>query len=372
MTEPPSAKKDDAAERDKTAILSRPESVDAGARESSAAADDRTTVMADDAAGGAEEGTVLAPPAPGRARLVLREADGGEREIVLTKPEVTIGRSNDCDVVLPAPTVSRVHARLVQQAAGCLLVPTGTRHNTFVNDEFVSQPRLLHDGDRIQVANEHLVFRFVDGSELRGESPTRRSPMLLAFAAALAAVALVFFVWRQSHPSPGIPVAAPGPVVDDEQERLARERRAGEEAERRAAEEARLAEEARRAQERRADKERQEAEARLAEEHVRKYLYEGDIAFLEMRYTTPPDGSAVFAYREVLRVDPQNERALAQTAKIVDQYLTWAEQAAARVRLSQARKYYDKARYVRDQIPAAAAGEDVTRRFDALQGLFEP
>jgi hypothetical protein len=337
--------------------------------------------MAADTPASDEEGTVLAPLALGRARLVLRDAGGNEREVVLDKPEVSIGRSDGCDVVLQAPTVSRVHARIVQQHAGCLLIPVGTRHNTFVNDEFVSQPRLLHDGDRIQLANERLVFRFDEGPARVEQTPSRRTPMLLAFGAALVAAALILFLWRQTHPSPAIPVKQPVPselaairekqlAVEQQAQREAAQQQEHEaEAVHRADEQQREAEPRRReAEERR----RREEEAELVEARVREYLYEGDIAFLEKRYTTPPDGSAVFAYGEALRLDPTNQRALSQTAKIVDQYLSWATQAAVEGRSSQARKYYDKARYVREQIPAAADGKDVTRRFDALQRSLGP
>jgi hypothetical protein len=390
MTEPPSPKKDGAdtdqpggnpgpgsVERDKTAVLAAAEktaSASSDSRREEANAADRTMVIADEAPASDEEGTVLAPPARGRARLLLRDPGGNEREVVLGKPEVAIGRSEGCDIVLQAPTVSRVHARIVQQNAGCLLIPVGTRHNTFVNDEFVSQPRLLHDGDRIQLASERLVFRFDEGPARVEQTPSRRTPMLLAFGAALVAAALILFLWRQTHPSPAIPVKQPQPselaAVRDEQ--LAVEQQAQREAAQqpeRDAEDVFQAEQQRReAEERR----RREEESRRIDARVREHLYEGDIAFLEKRYTTPADGSAVFAYGEALRLDPTNQRALSQTAKIVDQYLSWATQAAVEGRSSQARKYYDKARYVREQIPAAADGKDVTRRFDALQRSLGP
>jgi Rieske Fe-S protein len=328
-------------------------------------------VVTDAAGASDEEGTVLAPPARGRARLELRESNGHEQEIVLVKPEMTVGRSSGCDIVLQSPTVSRVHARIVQQNAGCLLIPVGARHNTFVNDEFVSQPRLLHDGDRIQLANERMVFRFDEGAARPSQLPSRRRPMLLAFTAALGAAALIFFVWRQTHPSPAIPIKEepdPAEVTAAQAKQVALEQQARQEAERR-----RREEEVHQAAQRREEEARlrQEEEARQIEAQVRKNLYEGDVAFLEKRYTTPPDGSAVFAYREALRLDPSNERALSQTGKIIEEYLSWAETAAAQGRRSQARTYYDKASYVRDQIPSAANVGDIIQRLDALRRSLE-
>lgn len=381
MTEPPTPKKDGtdagretgdsqsrADQRDKTAVISQSAEPPAASLSGiEAGASDRTMVVGDRGPAIDEEGTVLAPPARGRARLLLHPSDGEEQEIPLLKPETTIGRSSGCDVVLEAPTVSRVHARIAQEAAGCLLIPVGTRHNTYVNDEYVSQPRLLHDGDRIQLASEKLVFHFDERPAHPEETPSRRAPMLFAFGAALAAVALIFVAWRQTHPSPAIPVTQTAPDSPEDsakEEQIALVQQALKEAEQRQREEqARLEEQRGQAEEER----RQEEEKRRNEAQIRKYLYEGDVAFLERRYTTPPDGSAVFAYSEVLRLDPNNPRALDQVARIVDEYLSWAEAAAALGERTRARKHYERAVYVHGEVPSAGDAENITARLEALR-----
>jgi hypothetical protein len=190
--------------------------------------------------------------------------------------------------------------------------------------------------------------------------------MPVAFAGAVAAVALIFFAWRQTHSPSAIPVEQPEPAatfaIQDDQHAL--EERAQREAEQRQREE-----EARRAEQHRAEEERrrQDEEARRIEARVREYVYEGDVAFLEKRYTTPPDGSAVFAYREALRLDPTNERALDQTAQIIDQYLSWAEAAAGRGQTSRARQHYERAAYVHGEVPAAGDAEVITARLEAMR-----
>lgn len=377
MADPSNPEKDGAGkdrrgepvERDKTAVLSPPEHASSSPDPRSENADesDRTMVFGDPGSPNDEEGTVLAPPAPGRARLVLQASGGEEKEIVLVKPETTIGRSSGCDVVLTAPTVSRVHARIVQEAAGCLLIPVGSRHNTFVNDESVSHPRLLHDGDRIQLANERLVFRFDAGPARPVGVPSRGRKLPLAFGAALATAALVFIVWWQTHPPPASPVKQPeaAEVAAARAKQAALER----EAQRQATEQRRREEERRQAEQRREEEARlqREEQARETAARVRKYVYEGDVAFLEKRYTTPPEGSAVFAYREALRLDPTNERALEQTAKIIDEYLSWAEAAAARGDRVRARQHYIRAAYVHSEIPSAGDPEAIGARLEALR-----
>jgi hypothetical protein len=254
----------------------------------------------------------------------------------------------------------------VQQAVGSHLIPVGARQNTYINDELVSQPRLLHDGDRIQLANEQLVFRFDRGPAQPYRAPARRTPMLLALVGSLAAVALIFLVWQHTHLSPAIPVNVPVPTEDASPgvEDLALAQQARQEAELRRHEEvARQMELLRETEE----SHRQEEEQRQNEAKVREYVYEGDVAFLEKRYTTPPDGSAVFAYREALRLDPGNERALAQTARIIDQYLSWAEDAFSRGERTRARQHHERAVYVHDEVPSAGDREAISARLEALR-----
>ncbi|MGD2178014.1 MAG: FHA domain-containing protein [Anaerolineae bacterium] len=76
----------------------------------------------------------------------------GERW-VLDQDEITIGRSLDCDVVLPKRQVSRHHARIERCDGGYLLRDLGSKNGTFVNGQQVrGEPYRLKDGDEIQIA----------------------------------------------------------------------------------------------------------------------------------------------------------------------------------------------------------------------------
>jgi hypothetical protein len=190
--------------------------------------------------------------------------------------------------------------------------------------------------------------------------------MLLALVGSLAAVALIFLVWQHTHSSPAIPVKVQVPTQAEVSavDALALPHRARQEAELRQREEvARQMELLRETEERH----RREEEQRQNEARIREYVYEGDVAFLEKRYTTPPDGSAVFAYREALRLDPSNERALEQTARIIEQYLSWAEDALLRGQNPRARQHYERATYVHDEVPSAGDRGAISARLEALR-----
>jgi pSer/pThr/pTyr-binding forkhead associated (FHA) protein len=59
------------------------------------------------------------------------------------RAEITIGRSEDCDIVIGNPQVSRVHATLIQQDGSWSLFSSG-RHGTIVNGHMVSEIELQH------------------------------------------------------------------------------------------------------------------------------------------------------------------------------------------------------------------------------------
>jgi pSer/pThr/pTyr-binding forkhead associated (FHA) protein len=89
--------------------------------------------------------------APARPLLILREEDGPLRQWVIEKTEILLGRSEECDIVLPARAVSRQHARIVQTNAGYFVRDLGSKNGTFVNGQGVESDYALQDGDEIQI-----------------------------------------------------------------------------------------------------------------------------------------------------------------------------------------------------------------------------
>lgn len=86
----------------------------------------------------------------------------GHRWPVQSK-SMTIGRSNDCEIVLPERQISRYHARIEDTSDGYLLRDLGSKNGTFVNDhKLVEEPHLLRDGDEISLANI-VNFGFIAG-----------------------------------------------------------------------------------------------------------------------------------------------------------------------------------------------------------------
>jgi len=102
----------------------------------------------------------------GLAQVILKEAwvkvESGfrrGRELILSKPETTIGRAEGCDIGLFGdPAVGRLHARIVQQGGRYILADAATPDGTYLNDQRIYQPTPLQSGDAIRLGN--CVLRF--------------------------------------------------------------------------------------------------------------------------------------------------------------------------------------------------------------------
>ena len=83
------------------------------------------------------------------ARLIYM-ADGGQREVPIRKPVVTIGRRRDCEVCVPSGLVSRQHCQIIQKEGTLVVKDLGSANGTCVNEAPVSE-QVLYPGDVLQV-----------------------------------------------------------------------------------------------------------------------------------------------------------------------------------------------------------------------------
>ncbi|GAA4485596.1 hypothetical protein GCM10023094_40640 [Rhodococcus olei] len=105
-----------------------------------------------------------------------------ERALPEDRPQLTLGRAPEADVVLHWDTnVSRLHATIERIAAQWTIVDDGlSRNGTFVNGERITGRRRLRSGDHIRVGSSVLTFRFPENvsGDMTGVAdamPTRTS-----------------------------------------------------------------------------------------------------------------------------------------------------------------------------------------------------
>ena len=81
--------------------------------------------------------------APVRAELTLHCGDGSRERFPLHKDKTSIGRSRDCDIVLPDQWLSRRQAQIRRERDGFYIADLGSRNGTILNGDRISAPCLL-------------------------------------------------------------------------------------------------------------------------------------------------------------------------------------------------------------------------------------
>jgi pSer/pThr/pTyr-binding forkhead associated (FHA) protein len=102
----------------------------------------------------------------GLAQVILKEAwlkvEQGfraGRELILARPEITIGRAEICDVGLFGDAaVDLLHAIIQRQKNAHVIHDAGSTTGTFVNEERIEVPKVLHSGDVIRIGRSVLRF----------------------------------------------------------------------------------------------------------------------------------------------------------------------------------------------------------------------
>lgn len=96
------------------------------------------------------------PPSPQYALQVVLES-GPEDTHSLPEGEVTIGRSDDCDIKINDPGVSREHARLIVESGEVVVEDMGSKNFTFVDGDRLSGPTPLSPGSEVHLGYQVKV-----------------------------------------------------------------------------------------------------------------------------------------------------------------------------------------------------------------------
>ena len=95
----------------------------------------------------------------GHFRLTVRQGLTPGKVFELARDVIVIGRDLKADVVLNDPEISRNHCRLTAQAGGYQVEDMESTNGTFVNNQKVTDPRMLQPGDLVGLG-ENLVLEY--------------------------------------------------------------------------------------------------------------------------------------------------------------------------------------------------------------------
>src|SRR5690349_14962734 len=103
------------------------------------------------------------PPAAELPFLLITDAQGASRRVVLRTGRVVSGRWSKADVVLDDPQVSRRHAELFRDPFGRWWIrDLGSRNGTQVNGAEAKE-QVLDPGDEVRIERFKLVFKGTGG-----------------------------------------------------------------------------------------------------------------------------------------------------------------------------------------------------------------
>ena len=90
-------------------------------------------------------------PVAARVFLLVQVRKGAVTRIPIANPVVRLGRGPDCDVVIPHPRVSRLHAILELRDGAYHVSDARSTGGTFLGDHPVTGPVRLSSGDTLRL-----------------------------------------------------------------------------------------------------------------------------------------------------------------------------------------------------------------------------
>src|SRR4026209_412411 len=108
--------------------------------------------------------------------IIIQEKGREQRRMVFNKPEVTIGRVQGNDIVLPKGYVSKRHARIVLKDGKFIIVDLKSTNGTYVNGRKITSPLVVKDSDKIYIGD--FIVGFDEAADGAGDqqSETTTSP----------------------------------------------------------------------------------------------------------------------------------------------------------------------------------------------------
>jgi pSer/pThr/pTyr-binding forkhead associated (FHA) protein/tetratricopeptide (TPR) repeat protein len=100
---------------------------------------------------------------PDQVPVLTIETADGQSDVEIMTDRFVIGRSPECDVVLPDQLVSRQHAVIENRGGDWYIVDQQSGNGTFLNDKRISEEP-LYDGDEVHIGDARIIFTAPGGS----------------------------------------------------------------------------------------------------------------------------------------------------------------------------------------------------------------
>ena len=119
--------------------------------------------------------------------VLIHEKGGGERQEQFAGSEISVGRVQGNDIVLPKGNVSKRHARVLYRDGRFIVTDLNSTNGTYVNRRRITQATIVREGDKIYVGD--FVLKIV-------QSGDSGKPFVLSFEGSESAKAFEKIVKR--------------------------------------------------------------------------------------------------------------------------------------------------------------------------------
>src|SRR5215213_8459475 len=109
--------------------------------------------------------------------ITVTEKGGEQRRLDFDKPEITIGRVQGNDIILPKGNVSKRHSRIVLKDGKFIIVDLKSTNGTYVNGKKITAPQVIKSSDKIYIGD--FTIQITNGAgasvtpEARDAAPAR-------------------------------------------------------------------------------------------------------------------------------------------------------------------------------------------------------
>ncbi|HMR76743.1 MAG TPA: FHA domain-containing protein, partial [Polyangiaceae bacterium] len=101
--------------------------------------------------------------------IIISEKGGAERREAYDRPEITVGRVQGNDLMLPKGNVSKRHARLIFRDGRFIVTDLNSTNGTYVNRRRISQATIVREGDRVYIGDFVLRIDPAEADSAAGE-----------------------------------------------------------------------------------------------------------------------------------------------------------------------------------------------------------
>src|SRR4051795_9257459 len=85
--------------------------------------------------------------------ITISEKGGETRRLEFDKPEITIGRVQGNDIILPKGNVSKRHSRIVLKDGKFIIVDLKSTNGTYVNGRKITSPIVVKGSDKVYIGD---------------------------------------------------------------------------------------------------------------------------------------------------------------------------------------------------------------------------